>query len=194
MDAEPDHAGSAGTAVPPGSGWPDDPATRATPVARSAAAVSELARGAATMAELAARQSVCRACPRLVAWREQTAAVKRRSFQGERYWGRPVPGWATSGRGCLSSGWRPPPTEATGRAGSSLATAAATGCSARSTAAGSRPGRRAWRRAMASGYSACGWPRRSAARRQRTGRHHRSVTPAPRGSPRSLGRWRTACG
>ncbi len=93
MDAEPDHAGSAGTAVPPGSGWPDDPATRATPVARSAAAVSELARGAATMAELAARQSVCRACPRLVAWREQTAAVKRRSFQGERYWGRPVPGW-----------------------------------------------------------------------------------------------------
>ena len=91
MDAEPDHCD--GTAVPPGSGWPEDPATRATPVARSAAAVSELAQGAATMAELAARQSVCRACPRLVAWREQIAAVKRRSFQGERYWGRPVPGW-----------------------------------------------------------------------------------------------------
>ena len=92
VDAEPDHCAD-GTAVPPGSGWPDDPATRATPVARSAAAVSELARSATTMAELAARQSVCRACPRLVAWREQTAAVKRRSFQGERYWGRPVPGW-----------------------------------------------------------------------------------------------------
>ena len=93
VDAEPDQAGPDGTVVPPGSGWPDDPATRATPVARSAVAVSELARGAATLAELAARQSVCRACPRLVAWREQTAAVKRRSFQAERYWGRPVPGW-----------------------------------------------------------------------------------------------------
>jgi uracil-DNA glycosylase family 4 len=36
---------------------------------------------------------VCRACPRLVEWREQVAAAKRRSFQAERYWGRPIPGW-----------------------------------------------------------------------------------------------------
>ena len=94
----PDRAGlvpdrAAGTAVPPGSGWPDDPATMATPVAHGADEVTELARGSATMAELAARQSVCRACPRLVSWREQVAAHKRRSFQAERYWGRPVPGW-----------------------------------------------------------------------------------------------------
>ena len=34
----------------------------------------------------------CRACPRLVAWREEVAAVKRRSFRDETYWGRPVPG------------------------------------------------------------------------------------------------------
>jgi uracil-DNA glycosylase len=33
----------------------------------------------------------CRACPRLVAWREEVAAVKRASFAGETYWGRPVP-------------------------------------------------------------------------------------------------------
>ncbi len=79
--------------VPPGSGWPGDPATAATPVAHGASDVSELARSAPTMAELAARQSVCRACPRLVSWREQVAASKRRSFQAERYWGRPVPGW-----------------------------------------------------------------------------------------------------
>ncbi len=91
---EPDPpAGAEGAAVPPGSGWPDDPATKATPVAHDGGEVSELARSAATMAELAARQSVCRACPRLVAWREQTAVLKRRSFQAERYWGRPVPGW-----------------------------------------------------------------------------------------------------
>jgi uracil-DNA glycosylase family 4 len=35
----------------------------------------------------------CRACPRLVAWREEVARVKRRAFQHETYWGRPVPGF-----------------------------------------------------------------------------------------------------
>src|ERR1700680_1581952 len=52
--------------IPPGSGWPDDPATPSTPVARDAAQVRDLAAGAGTLAELVARQSVCRACPRLV--------------------------------------------------------------------------------------------------------------------------------
>jgi uracil-DNA glycosylase family 4 len=79
--------------VVPGSGWPDDPAGPATPVARDAAGVRSLAAGAGTMAELAARQSVCRACPRLVEWREQVAVVKRRAHASEQYWGRPVPGW-----------------------------------------------------------------------------------------------------
>ena len=82
-----------GAVVVPGSGWPGDPATPATPVARTVAEVRELAGSAPTVAELAARQSVCRACPRLVEWREQVAAVKRRSFLTESYWGRPVPGW-----------------------------------------------------------------------------------------------------
>ncbi|MGF1646342.1 MAG: uracil-DNA glycosylase [Kineosporiaceae bacterium] len=35
----------------------------------------------------------CRACPRLVAWREEVAVVKRRAYAGEDYWGRPVPGF-----------------------------------------------------------------------------------------------------
>jgi uracil-DNA glycosylase family 4 len=35
----------------------------------------------------------CRRCPRLVAWREEVAQVKRASFAGETYWGRPVPGF-----------------------------------------------------------------------------------------------------
>jgi uracil-DNA glycosylase len=35
----------------------------------------------------------CRACPRLVAWREEVARVKRAAFAGETYWGRPVPGF-----------------------------------------------------------------------------------------------------
>ncbi len=35
----------------------------------------------------------CRACPRLVAWREQVAAERRAAFRDEDYWGRPVPGF-----------------------------------------------------------------------------------------------------
>ncbi len=85
----------AGPLVPPGS-WPSDPAGPGTPVACSAAEVSELAGRAATLDELIARQSVCRACPRLVAWREEVAVVRRRAFRDEPYWGRPVPGWGAA--------------------------------------------------------------------------------------------------
>ncbi len=35
----------------------------------------------------------CRACPRLVAWREQVATEKRAAFADWEYWGRPVPGF-----------------------------------------------------------------------------------------------------
>jgi uracil-DNA glycosylase len=35
----------------------------------------------------------CRACPRLVAWREEVAVTKRASFADQEYWGRPVPGF-----------------------------------------------------------------------------------------------------
>jgi uracil-DNA glycosylase len=35
----------------------------------------------------------CRRCPRLVAWREEVARVKRARFANETYWGRPVPGF-----------------------------------------------------------------------------------------------------
>jgi uracil-DNA glycosylase family 4 len=35
----------------------------------------------------------CRACPRLVAWREEVAATRRAAFRDEEYWGRPVPGF-----------------------------------------------------------------------------------------------------
>jgi uracil-DNA glycosylase len=79
--------------VPPGTGWLEDPADASTPVAATAAQVAELASDAGTLPELMARQSVCRACPRLVAWREEVAVTKRKSFRDQRYWGRPVPGW-----------------------------------------------------------------------------------------------------
>ena len=35
----------------------------------------------------------CRRCPRLVAWREEVARVKRSAHAGDEYWGRPVPGF-----------------------------------------------------------------------------------------------------
>src|SRR5580700_4093881 len=93
--------------VPPGTGWPDDPATAATPVAEDPAAVRRLAATAGTLAELTARQSVCRACPRLVEWREQVAREKRRSFATERYWGRPIPGWGADDPRVLIVGLAP---------------------------------------------------------------------------------------
>jgi uracil-DNA glycosylase len=42
---------------------------------------------------LAAEIAACRACPRLVAWREQVAREKRASFRDQEYWARPVPGF-----------------------------------------------------------------------------------------------------
>ena len=45
------------------------------------------------LAQLTAEIVECRACPRLVAWREQVAREKRASFRDEEYWGRPVPGF-----------------------------------------------------------------------------------------------------
>jgi uracil-DNA glycosylase family 4 len=93
--------------VPPGSGWPGDPATAATPVAHSAADVPALAASAGSLAELAARESVCRACDRLVRWREQVAVTRRRSFSGETYWGRPVPGWGDDRASILILGLAP---------------------------------------------------------------------------------------
>ena len=33
----------------------------------------------------------CRKCPRLVSWREEVAEAKRKAYQDENYWGKPVP-------------------------------------------------------------------------------------------------------
>ncbi|GAB7048544.1 uracil-DNA glycosylase [Catenuloplanes indicus] len=45
---------------------------------------------------LDAEISDCFACPRLVAWREEVAAVKRAAFRDQTYWGRPVPGFGVA--------------------------------------------------------------------------------------------------
>jgi uracil-DNA glycosylase family 4 len=69
--------------------------------------VVRLAESAPVLAELTARQSVCRACPRLVAWREDVAAVRRKSFRDEPYWGRPIAGWGDNAPGILIVGLAP---------------------------------------------------------------------------------------
>lgn len=35
----------------------------------------------------------CHQCPRLVQWREEIAVTKRKSYENEKYWGKPVPGF-----------------------------------------------------------------------------------------------------
>jgi uracil-DNA glycosylase family 4 len=49
--------------------------------------------GAETLARLGEEIISCRACPRLVAWREQVAETKRAAFRDQTYWGRPVTGF-----------------------------------------------------------------------------------------------------
>uniref|UniRef100_A0AAU3GSU6 Type-5 uracil-DNA glycosylase n=1 Tax=Streptomyces sp. NBC_01401 TaxID=2903854 RepID=A0AAU3GSU6_9ACTN len=61
---------------------PDDPGFPAHHAARCAG-----------LGELDELVTHCRACPRLVAWREETAEVKRAAFQDWDYWARPVPGF-----------------------------------------------------------------------------------------------------
>jgi uracil-DNA glycosylase family 4 len=63
-------------------------------------------RGAALDA-LAREIAGCRACPRLVAWREKMAAEKRAAFRHEEYWGRPVPGFGDPGARVLVAGLAP---------------------------------------------------------------------------------------
>ena len=50
-------------------------------------------RDAERLVALKAEVIECRACPRLVEWREQVAVEKRASYRDETYWGRPIPGF-----------------------------------------------------------------------------------------------------
>ena len=49
----------------------------------------------------------CRACPRLVEWREKVAREKRAAFADEDYWGRPVPPMGDSSARVLIVGLAP---------------------------------------------------------------------------------------
>jgi len=51
--------------------------------------------------------TACRACPRLVAWREQVAAEKRAAYRDQEYWGRGVPGFGDPSARILVVGLAP---------------------------------------------------------------------------------------
>ncbi|MHB9862587.1 uracil-DNA glycosylase [Streptomyces sp. YIM S03343] len=59
------------------------------------------------LAQLDERIAGCRACPRLVEWREEVARVKRAAFADWTYWGRPVPGFGPQDAKLLIIGLAP---------------------------------------------------------------------------------------
>lgn len=59
------------------------------------------------LAELDTAVADCRACPRLVAWRELVAREKRAAFRDQEYWGRPVPGFGPADAALLIVGLAP---------------------------------------------------------------------------------------
>jgi uracil-DNA glycosylase family 4 len=65
------------------------------------------AAAAHTVAELDAAVTDCRACSRLVAWREQVGQVRRRAFADWDYWARPVPGFGPATAPLLIVGLAP---------------------------------------------------------------------------------------
>jgi uracil-DNA glycosylase family 4 len=56
---------------------------------------------------LTAEITECRACPRLVEWRERVAREKRAAFRDEQYWGRPAPGFGDPHATVLVAGLAP---------------------------------------------------------------------------------------
>ncbi|MFF5755538.1 uracil-DNA glycosylase [Streptomyces longwoodensis] len=65
------------------------------------------AHSPAGLTDLDHRIAGCRACPRLVAWREEVARVKRAAFADWTYWGRPVPGFGPADARLLILGLAP---------------------------------------------------------------------------------------
>jgi uracil-DNA glycosylase family 4 len=61
----------------------------------------------ASLRELEREVIVCQRCPRLVAWREEVARVRRAAFASEEYWGRPLPGFGDPEASVLVLGLAP---------------------------------------------------------------------------------------
>jgi len=79
------------------------------PVSESGEARRDGAKGsrATDLRALTAEVVECRACPRLVAWRETVAREKRAAYRADDYWGRPVPGFGDPAARVLVVGLAP---------------------------------------------------------------------------------------
>jgi uracil-DNA glycosylase family 4 len=62
---------------------------------------------AAELRRVARDVAACRTCPRLVAWRDEVAVVKRAAFRDEEYWSRGVPGFGDPKASVLVLGLAP---------------------------------------------------------------------------------------
>ena len=147
---------------------------------------ADAARAATDLPMLDAAIVDCFACPRLVAWREETARVKVARFRDETYWARPVPGYGDAAgadphRRARAGRARRQPH----RAGCSRATSPASSCGGRSTPRASATAPSAAAPATASRSTTCGSPRPSGAPRPPTSRRPTSSTPAARTSSAS---------
>lgn len=76
-------------------------------VARAGQTAPDRAPAMRDVAHLDQLITECFACPRLVAWREQVAQVKRASFADQSYWGKAVPGFGPPDAGVLIVGLAP---------------------------------------------------------------------------------------
>ncbi len=126
--------------------------------------------------------SECRACPRLVAWREEVAEVKRAAYADQEYWGRPAPGFGDPGR----EDPRPRPRPGGARRqphGPRLHRRSLRRLPLRRAAPqrACQPADSRSRATTACGCATPGSPPPSAARRRPTSRRRRSATPACRG-------------
>ncbi len=68
---------------------------------------SSIAAAAGSIETLQERVVACRACPRLVEWREEVARVKRRMYRDEDYWGAPLAAFGDSQARLLVVGLAP---------------------------------------------------------------------------------------
>ena len=182
--------------VPPGSGWPDDPATaaaRRSPATPRRSASSRPARAPGRAGGAAVGLPGLPAAGRLAraGGRGQAPLACGRARTGA---GR-CPAGATSRPRVLILGLAPAAHGGnrtgrifTGDRSGDVLFASLYRCGL-AAAAG-----RASRRATASGCSARGWPPRSAARRRRTSRPWPSATPARPGCPQNSTWWPRRCG
>ncbi len=57
--------------------------------------------------QLETQITLCHQCPRLVAWREEMALIKKAAYRDQNYWGKPVPGFGDPGARLVVVGLAP---------------------------------------------------------------------------------------